>query len=92
MTEWSTLSWHAMIRAHQIQQQVALEQESDRYERLYLSLTDHAAKAEALALSVELAARANRIRNALSLTDWTVPEGADEEWRRLDREREGYSI
>lgn len=80
------------IRAHQIRQQVALEQESDRYERLYLSLTDRDAKAEALALSVECAARANRIRDALSLTSWAVPEGADEERRRLDREREGYSI
>ena len=74
------------IRAHQIRRQIALEQEAERYERLSLTLTDRDARREALRLSIEYDARANRIRNAVALTNWMVPEGADEEARRLEHE------
>lgn len=74
------------IRRHQIRRQVHLEQRADYFERLSIELTDPQGRAEALALSVHYAARANVLRNAVSLTNFLIPETADEEKRRLDRE------
>lgn len=76
------------IRRHQLRRQVALEQESARYERLSLTLTDRDARLEALRLSVEFAARANRLRNIVAAANFMIPESADEEARRIEKEQE----
>lgn len=76
------------IRRHQIRQQCEHERPADRHMELYMASHDPDVKAACLALSNEHAIAANRIRTAVSLTNWMVPEGADEEARRLERERE----
>lgn len=75
---------HLAIRRHQIRRQVELEQKADFYDRLSITATDPVVRAEALQMAVEFAARANRIRTAVALTNWMVPQGADEQSRAED--------
>jgi len=85
--------WHASnaeIRRHQIRTQVELEQRADFYSRLSITATDPEARDEALRMSNEFAIRANRIRTAVALTNWSIPESADEECRRLEREANAF--
>ncbi len=75
-------------RRHQLKRQVELENAATWFEQLSTQLTDPEARLNALQLSVEMSARANRLRNVVAASNFMVPESADQEARRLERERE----
>ena len=78
----------ADVRAHQLKAQIELEQKALYWERLSIELTDPQGRSEALAISVNYAARANKLRIANAALNWAANTPLQDADRQAARARD----